>query len=93
MSQMGQTRRSDCAPITSGLPPINRHSQSPSACLERADTRHPMLKSGTPPNQSPTCHHRIAEARTSLAGICSVHRNPSGARSVATVALSARVTI
>jgi hypothetical protein len=31
--------------------------------------------------------------RASLAGICSVHRSPSAAKSVSTVALSARVTI
>jgi hypothetical protein len=38
MSAWGQKRRFDCQPITSGLPLINGHSQSPSACLKGAIT-------------------------------------------------------
>jgi hypothetical protein len=38
-SALGQKRRFDRAPITSGLPPINRHSQSSSACLKGANRR------------------------------------------------------
>jgi hypothetical protein len=32
----GQKRRFELRPVPSGLPPINRHSQGPSACLKRA---------------------------------------------------------
>ena len=38
MSQMGHSRRSDRAPMTSGVPPIDRHSQCPSAGLKGANT-------------------------------------------------------
>lgn len=37
MSQLGHSRRFDHAPTTSGLPPVNRHSQSRPACLKRAN--------------------------------------------------------
>src|SRR5216684_4196745 len=41
MTALGQKRRFDCQPITSSLPLINGHSQSPSACLNGARSRHP----------------------------------------------------
>jgi hypothetical protein len=37
MSREGHSRHFDRAPITSGLPLINGHSQSPSACLRGAN--------------------------------------------------------
>jgi hypothetical protein len=37
MSDPGQKRRFDCQPMTSGLPLINGHSQSRSACLKGAN--------------------------------------------------------
>jgi hypothetical protein len=38
---VGQKRRFDRAPITSGLPPIDGHFQGPSACLKGASIRYP----------------------------------------------------
>jgi len=36
MAALGQKRRTDRVPATSGLPPINRHLQRASACLKGA---------------------------------------------------------